>query len=334
MAGKAPGYRDILTRLLSDQNASEAIRLTIERDRDNAYSFAKYCLSKIVGDDNNRRPDYLLRVRYFQHVHFSPQDPEWDQLQLLMEGSLRAQYRAETSRKPFFRGRPDLDADLRQIKCLPHAVYEYRIPEELVEEAKERERERREELHSNPVNISDIQTIISRALAWRERSDPWEWVACASVLCGRRTQEILHAADFTPVDRYIVQVSGLLKQGKGEGKIPVVGDTDDFMALMEKIRENNLPSYNHSNRFKPAFVRVFGGWYNHTQRRNIYCEATYRCRDISGFYPDAPRIIWFDRALCHDSNVIHQAPSLCYQTLTFHERDVGGAVPSPDRLSP
>lgn len=319
MVGKAPGYQDILTSLLSEGDAQKAIRLTIERNEQNAFSFAKYCLQKIYADDAHRHPHYLQRVRHFQHVHFGPQDPEWGQLNDLMEGSLRSQYRVEISRDSFFRGRPDLDRALREIKCLPDAVYDYRIPDELVEDAKERERERREQLHSNPVNISDVQTIISRALDWRAFSNPWELVACASILCGRRTIEILREAEFTPVDRYIVRVSGLVKQGRGEGPIPIVGETCEFMAIMEKIREANLPTASHTNRLKPAFTRVFGEWFNHTQRRNIYCEATYRNRDVSGFHPGLPRMVWFDKALCHDSNVIHQAPSLCYQTLTFHE---------------
>lgn len=119
---------------------------------------------------------------------------------------------------------------------------------------------------------------------------------------------------------YVIEVTGLLKQRVGAGPIPILTTFDDFNDLIEQIRENRLPVESSTHRLKPAFLRVFGEWFNHTQRRNIYCEAAYRLRLESGFFPDLPPIMWFDKALCHDSNVIHQAPSLSYQTLTFNER--------------
>lgn len=312
-------YQSILTSLRSTDGAANAVAKTIERDPSNAYSFYRYCRRKFVADDANREPQYLHRVRHFQHVHFGPQDPEWNLLNNLMEGSLRSQYGMETSRKPFFPGRPDLDAALRQIKCLPAAFYEYVLPEEYVERALDREQERREEAHCRAINIGDIQTIVSRAKTWEGRDHPWELVACASILCGRRTQEIIWAAEFESVSRYIVRVKGLLKQAIGEGEIPLLIETEEFLRLLAKIRENQLPRESTTHRLKPAFVRIFGEWFNHTQRRNIYCEAAFRLREESGFFPNHPRLFWFDKALCHDRNVIHQAPSLIYQSLTFNE---------------
>jgi len=259
-------------------------------------------------------------VRDFQHVHFSPQDPEWKQLDELMESSLQHQYRTEISNKAFFCGRRHLDQTLRQIKSLPSTFYDYTIPEEFVQRAIGRERERREERHCTHTNISNIQTIVSRASDWRQYSHPWQLVACASILCGRRTQEITWAAEFDVVDTYVVQVSGLTKQSVGQGNIPILIPSEEFVQLIAKIRENQLPNDSTTHRLKPAFLRIFGTWFNHTQRRNIYCEAAYRMRDTSGFHPEYPPVMWFDKALCHDTNVIHQAPSLCYQTLTFHER--------------
>lgn len=320
MVARAPGYRDILTSLLSEGDAQKATRLTVERGEENAYSFFRYCRRKIVADDNNRHPEYLQRVRHFQHVHFGPQDWEWNQLCALMESSLHNQYRVEISRKPFFKGRPDLDAALRQIKCMPNAFYAYDLPQDIVERAVDRENERREERHCRPVNVADVQTVISRAKQWRQFSHPWELVACASILCGRRTQEILWSMEWERESDYIIRVRGLLKQYVGAGPIPLLVPADEFGELMEKIRENGLPRDSTTHRLKPAFVRVFGEWFNHTQRRNIYCEAAYRLRQESGFFPSYPPIMWFDKALCHDSNVIHQAPSLAYQTLTFNER--------------
>jgi hypothetical protein len=318
MAGRAPGYQDILTSLLTEGDTEKAISLTLARN-ENAYSFFRYCRRKIIGDDNNREPFYLQRVRHFQHVHFSPQDPEWEQLNALMESSLRDQHRVETSRKPFFRRRPDLDPALRQIKCLPQAVYEYKLPAEYSERAIERQNERREELHCNPVNISDIQTILCKAKTWREFTHPWELVACASILCGRRTQEIIWAMDYEKVSDRIIHVRGLMKQAVGEGDVPILVGYDEFHELIQKIRETELPTESTTHRLKPAFLRVFGEWFNHTQRRNIYCEAAFRFREESGFFTHYPKMMWCDKALCHDSNVVHRAGNLSYQALTFHE---------------
>jgi hypothetical protein len=314
------GYRNILTKLLIEGDAPSATKLTIERDPENAYSFFRYCRRKIVDDDKNRDPKFLQRVRDFQHVHFGPQDPEWQKLDELMGSTLKQQYHNEISTKPFFKNHRPLDAPLRQIKCMPPVFYEYTIPDEITEKAIERDQERREVRHCTAINISNIQTIVSRAQQWRTCAHPWDLVACASILCGRRTQEITWAASFEPVDKYVVWVSGLLKQNVGEGEIPILIDSHEFVELIAKIRENRLPDESTTHRLKPAFMRLFGEWFNHTQRRNIYCEAAYRMRDTSRFHPDYPPIMWFDKALCHDSNVIHQAPSLAYQTLTFHER--------------
>lgn len=184
-------------------NPQEAIRLTLERD--NVYSYYKYCRREFIGDDRNRDPQYLYRVRHFQHVHFSPQDPEWDLLTKLMEGSLRDQYRVETSRKPYLARH---DADLKAIHCLPDTFYEYIIPPQYQEIVREREREARELKHLRPVNVGNLQMILSRAKSWRDFKHPWEWVACASILCGRRTQEILWSLTWERRSDYVIYVTG------------------------------------------------------------------------------------------------------------------------------
>lgn len=242
--------------------------------------------------------------------------------------SLREQHNIEISKKPFFQDQPLLDKALRQIKSAAEVFYEYTIPNSLVKRSLEREARRREIAHCQPINIRNIQTIISRAREWRQFSHPWELVACASIICGRRTQEILRSMEWKKESEFVLQVQGLLKQAVGAGPIPILIPADDFDDLMARIRENQLPCESSTHRLKPAFLRVFGEWFNHTQRRNIYCEAAFRLREESGFFPDYPPIIWFDKALCHDSNVVHQAPSLSYQTLTFD-----GDLPSANCVS-
>lgn len=290
----------------------EAIDLTLASK--NPYSTYKYVRRQIYTNNRNRRPDYLQRVRHFQHVHFSPQDPEWGLLNDLLEGSLHTQYRVETSRKPFL---GKLDSELRSIRSLPEAFYDYEIPDCAKELGKEREREAREVKHMRPVNIGNLQMILSRAKSWRSWSHPWDWVACASILCGRRTQEILWSLEWERRSDYVIGVKGLLKQWKGAGDIPLLVPYEDFAELMGKIREHQYPTESTTHRLKPAFVRVFGEWFNHSERRNIYCEAAFRCREESGFYPTVSKVMWFDLALCHDTNVIHQGTNLTYQTLTF-----------------
>lgn len=312
------GYQQIIASLKSSPNANEAIALTIQRSESNAHSFCKYVRRKFLRDESNRDPQYLQRLRHFQQVHFGPQDPEWAQLEDLMERPLHHQHRVETSRRPFLKRH---DAALKEIRCVCANFYDYKMPDEIVEEAVEREQERREARHMKPQNIGNIQLILSKALAWRQHNHPWELVACASILCGRRTQEILWAMEWERESDRILQVRGLLKQAVGAGPIPILTDYEDFAALMAKIREHAYPHESTTHRLKPAFVRVFGEWLNHSERRNLYCEAAYRMRMESGFFPGLPQIMWFDKALCHDKNVIHQAPNLTYQTLTFDERD-------------
>ena len=318
MRREAAWSPNILTNLVCTGNVDTAIKLTIQRSISNAYSFSKYIRQKIIGNDANRDPLYLQRVRHFQHVHFSPQDPEWEQLEDLMAGSLRFQYKVECSKRPYLRLHT-LDTALKQIKCMPAGFYEYKLPDEIIQEAIEREAVRRELKHLKPTNISNIQFIISRAQKWQQLQHPWELVACASILCGRRTQEILCSLEWEKESEYVIYVRGLLKQNIGEGPVPILTDFDSFDALMKKIRENELSPACSTHRLKPAFMRLFGEWFSHSQRRNIYCEAAYRLRTENGFHPDMSKIMWFDKALCHDNNVVNQASNLTYQSLTFNE---------------
>lgn len=310
------GYRTILHVLFTERDPERAIQLTIDRDPEHAYSFYTYCRQRIFRDDTHRHPQYLQRVWHFRNAYYTPQDPEWALLRQLMEGSLRTQYGVETARQPYL---PDkaLDSQLKSIPCLFPEFYEYRMPLEVVEEAVHRLRERREQKHSRPVTISNIQTIVTTAQNWFVLKHPWDLVACASILCGRRTQEIVRDMECEPHSEYLLSVSNLCKQRIGAGIIPVLCPADKFMELLAKIREHQLPIDSSTHRLKPAFHRIFGRWFNHSERRNIYCEAAWRMRHESGFYPEMSRIMWFDKALCHDDNVIHQASNLTYHAALF-----------------
>jgi hypothetical protein len=308
------GFREIIHILFEQRNPQKAVEETIARDPNNAYSFYKYCRHKIFRDNAYRNPQYLHRVRHFQHVHFSPQDPEWDILNDLMEGPLSTQYRVETARRPYL---PRHDQALKAIPCLPEEFYEYKMPPEVVEDAVDKLRERRELKHSRPVHISNIQTIVSKAREWKTLQHPWDLVACASILCGRRTQEITRDMEFEPTGEFLLDVKGLCKQEIGAGVIPLLCSSQDFCELMAKIREHQLPIDSSTHRLKPAMHRVFGEWFNHSERRNIYCEAAWRMREESGFHPDMSKIMWFDKALCHDMNVVAQNGNLGYHSMQF-----------------
>lgn len=312
-----PGYRTILRHILQEGDAATAITLTLERN-DNAYSFYKYCRQKALADDTHREPRYLQRVRHFQHLHYSPQDPEWDKLNTLMEGPLRTQYRVETSPDAYLTD-PERDEALKEIRCMPDAFYEYRMPTWVIDEAQERQNFRREFKHSHVVTIANVQTLFSRAQNWREYSHPWELVACALLLCGRRIEEVTTTLHWEAESNFVIKIRGLVKQRNGDGVIPILIPYRDFTELMARIREHCLPTTSTTHRLKPAFLRVYGEWLNHTQRRNIYCELAYRLRYESGFFPELSRVMWFDKALCHDTNVIHQATNLTYQTLNFRD---------------
>lgn len=315
--------REIISTLLHSRNAERAIKITIERN-ESAYSFYKYIRQKILRNDDNRCPNYLQRLRHFQYLHFSPQDEEWKLLENLYHSPLSYQYRVETSRKAYLPATPDLDKALKQIKCLPESFYEYRMPEDVVARAVEQEREKRELKHMEAVTISDLQTILSKAQSWRDVTHPWERVACASILCGRRVMEIIDTLTWEKEGPYLARVRGITKQDILDESvvIPLLCTYEDFDELMQLIREAHLPTDCTTHRLKPAFNRYFGQWYNHSQRRNIYGEATFRLRHQSGFFPSMSKIAWIDKALCHNSNVIQQASNLTYQALVFEdERD-------------
>jgi hypothetical protein len=310
------GFREVLYTLFVEKDPEKAIKLTINRDPNNAYSFYKYCRHKIFRDDTHRNPQYVQRVRHFQHVHFGPQDAEWDILNDLMERPLSTQYRVETAKRPYL-PTPAHDQALKAIPSLPEEFYDYKMPLEVVEDAVDRMREKRELKHSRPVHISNIQTLVSKAREWKTLQHPWDLVACASILCGRRTQEITRDMEYEPSSEFQLSVKGLCKQRIGAGVIPLLCSSEDFCELMGKIREDQLPIDSSTHRLKPAFMRVFGQWFNHSERRNIYCEAAWRMREESGFYPEMGKIMWFDKALCHDMNVVAQNGNMAYHSMQF-----------------
>jgi hypothetical protein len=321
---RGQGYRDVTRNLLQNQNVNAALSITLSgrRNEQAIYGFWKYVRQRIIRDETNRNSNYLYRVRDFQHAHFSPQDPEWDLLQQLMEESLAFQYRVETGRQPFLRNHHQLDQTLRQIKCMPDIFYDYTLPDDIVQRAIISGREAIERKHMKAVTISDLQSILSKAREWETAcTTTWELVACALILSGRRVHEIISSLEWQHENEYLARVTGIAKQGTPDEEvvIPILCPYEDFDRLMTKIRETELPTTSTTHRLKPAFMRYFGKWYNHSERRNIYGEAGFRMRQQSGFYPEASRIMWIDMALSHSTNVVSQATNLTYQSLQFND---------------
>jgi hypothetical protein len=314
----APTSTQIIESLKSTPNADEAISLTLLRES-NAYSTFKYVRQRILHNTESRHPQYLQRLRDLQYRHFSPQDPEWELLEHLYHSPLHHQYRVETSPKAYLTDHPDLDKALKLIHSVHENFYLYRMPDEVVERAIEKERESRELKHARAVTITDLQMILCRAREWRRCAHPWELVACALFLCGRRVGEVLSSLEWEYHGPYTANVSGLTKQDASSATIPLLCTYEDFDELMQRIRETQLPTTSTTHRLKPAYLRVFGEWFNHSQRRNIYGEAGYRMRHESGFYPDMSKIMWIDKALAHTTNVVHTAGNLVYQSLVFND---------------
>lgn len=319
--GAATTFHTILECLITQKNAQKAIELTIERDINKAYSFYKHVRQQIFRNDSYRDPQYLQRLRHFQHVHFSPQDEAWSLLDSLLNAPLREQYRVETTRKPYLPSAPELDKALQQIHCLPPAFYDYVMPAEIIRRARIRDLEAVEKKHLKSVNVGNLQTILSKARNWRHHHHPWELVACASILCGRRTAEIVRCMQWEKESAFVARVQGLAKVAGNDAKasIPLLCSYEDFDELMNRIRELYLPTESSTNRLKPAMMRVFGQWFDHGQRRNLYAEAAFHERNVSGFFPDMSKVMWVDKALSHSSNVVNQALNLTYQSLTFRD---------------
>lgn len=321
MAGKVQGYQDILTSLFIEEDVPKAIRLTVAR-HEHAYSYYKFVRQKIFANDLFRHPQYLQRLRHFQHVHFSPQDVEWKLLEDLYHSPLREQYRVETSNKAYLTTTPELDKALKQIRSIADPFYDYTLPDAIIEDAIERERRTRELKHSKAVTIRDLQVILCKAQGWRERKEnPWELVSCALFLCGRRVIEIISTLEWEKAGSHLARVTGIAKQDMDSDPfvIPLLCPYEDFDELMTLIRVAQLPLNSHTHRLKPAFIRWFGEWYNHSQRRNIYAEAAFRLRREYGLFPDMSKVMWLDKVLCHSSNVVQQAPNLVYQSLLFED---------------
>lgn len=238
-----------------------------------------------------------------------------------MEETLPYQYRVETGRNPYFRSAPELDKALRKIRCMPDIFYEYVVPDHVAQRAKNAGREARERKHMKAATISDLQQILSKAREWHTRTHIWELVACALILSGRRVHEIISTLTWEKEDEYLARVTGIAKQGTPDEEvvIPLLCPYEDFDRLMRKIRETDLQTTSTTHRLKPAFMRYFGKWYNHSERRNIYGEAGFRMREQSGFYTEASKIMWIDLALSHTSNVVAQASNLTYQSLQFND---------------
>lgn len=318
--GRALVTQNILTALKSTQNVHTAINLTIKRNTENAYSYYKYIRQKIFRDDGFRNPNYVQRVRDFQHAHFSPYDDEWILVEELCNSPLSYQYRVETSRKPYLANSPQLDKTLKQIRSIIDPFYDYIMPPEIVEAAIEKERDAREAKHMKALNIGDIQTIISKAREWRTcKENPWQLVACALILTGRRVIEIIDTLEWEMAGDYLVNVRGIAKQDVGDNPvlIPLLCHYDDFNELMQQIRVGQLPTTANTYGLKMAFKSYFGRWYNHSERRNIYGEAAFRARNENQFYPTMSKVMWIDKALAHNTNVVMQAGNLTYQSIVF-----------------
>ena len=320
MEAGGQGYRRILESLRSSPNADEAIRITLQK-RGSEYSLWKYVRRIYLQDQNNQHPEYMRRLRHFQATHFSPGTEEWTAIDELAEYPLSRKYRVETSRKHFFPNNIQASKELRMITCVPEIFNMYVLPAEYGMRAKAREVAHREAKHSNPINISNLDSIVARARDWRDIKHPWELVSCALILSGRRPCEVVHTMTWEPDGAFTAYIQGLAKQDKDNAVIPLLCPYEEFDELMTKIREHELPTASLTHRLRPAFERVFGQWLAHSQRRNIYGEAGYQMRHVTGFLPTATKIMWIDKALAHSTNVVASAGNLTYQSLTFSSDD-------------
>lgn len=309
--------RIVLNALFEEADATKAINILLTRGS-STYSYYKYIRRKITHDNTYRNHQYLQRLRYLQESEFGPQDDEWHLLQDLYHSPLIYQYRVETSKKPYL-PTPAHDQALKKIRSVADPFYDFLLPDEIVGEAVAREQEAREFKHMRAVTISDIQSIISKARAWRDVKSHWELVACALILCGRRVVEVTETLSWEKHGEYTATVTGIAKQGTPDAEvvIPLLCRYEDFDELMVKIRVADLVTTSNTHRLRPAFSRHFGQWYNHSERRNIYGEAGFRMRAETDFFPQMSKVMWIDNALCHTSNVIQQASNLTYQSIVF-----------------
>lgn len=149
---------------------------------------------------------------------------------------------------------------------MPDIFYEYKIPQEMIDAALQEQQERTEMKNVKPATITEIQTILSRAKEWKfYKENPWDLVACASILCGRTMEEIICEMEWERVSDTMIRVNNEI--------IPILIPYQDFDVLMKKIRETRLLS---TNGLKPSMIRLFGKWYPHGHRYDIYCKAVDR----------------------------------------------------------
>ena len=318
MPTKAPVSVHIVANALFEEgDATKAISILLTRG-DSAFSYHKYLRRKFTHDITYRHRQYLQRLRFLQESEFGPQNDEWHLLENLYHSPLIYQYRVETSKAAYL-PTPAHDKALKMIRSMADPFYDFVLPSEIVQEGVARQQEAREIKHMKAVTVSDLQTIISKARLWRSTIHPWEMVACALILCGRRVIEVISTLEWEKHGEYTATVTGIAKQGTPDKEvvIPLLCRYEDFDELMLRIRAVDLATTSHSHRLRPAFIRRFGKWYNHSERRNIYGEAGYRMRTETGFFPDMSKVMWIDNALCHTSNVIQQASNLTYQSLVF-----------------
>lgn len=303
-------------RLMDDGHVDEVIAHLLQvtaQDRPSRRVAAFAAVrTRILRTDEYKHPDFEARVRALM-AHEDLTDHDRQRLLDLLGSPLRTIRWAQTNRSLGFDSR-ELYQRFREIPSVQDPFYQFVVPPELMDQARQDRQKRIAEDHRHHTKPSpnyhfsdkEVAEMVVQAREWCESDHDWtkriysmQLLEALGLLTGRRKWELCSTLKMrsVPGNEYQAEVRGIAKKlmDMQWRRIPLLAPLSVVVRAMVHVRvyPHRQGDYGSCRRLFPRLT--------HTRYRDLYARLCYQERDKNQFYPDSCSELWWkSQALCND----------------------------------
>lgn len=280
------------------------------QDARRAYSAWSRTRGILFHDNTNANPDYPAEIEMLAEEY-----PDYrDRLMDLLTKPLPARHKVESIKNQSYTDDPEVDAVLKEIRPLQPYFYEFMLPEDINQRARDGMVERRGELqsqHRGTFTVEEANQIMDTAIGYIRSHHHVHTVAdvirlgiCVALLTGRRISEVMERATFSPTPHpFQIRVKGLAKMrdyadDPNEYVVPTLMPVEELLRAIAIIRSSGKnTSYSNTTAY---YKQVFGRTLGHDKSRSLYLELAWSRRmHENQFRTDLSRNDWQGAAIVH-----------------------------------
>ena len=348
----------VIECLQHEHNPDKAMTVLINhykdafQDASKIYTSWKRVRSKLLRNESNRSKKYTeLLITILESLNpVTVEDVhDYHSIKSLLSSSLIDQHKTylNAQRKTLDMS-PHLQDRLAECPPVQKWFYGFNVPEELVQEVKEQEEKRMLDKHSHKSSRSQVFSVSPEYLSIikgislnlldisirdgiNKSKDFADLVVALQIVSGRRLHELLITLELQGCgpSEYSAVVKGICKKPRLEQDVAY---TIPLLCTYEKFRD----CLDMARKFKPevgavkpytvtligkSTKRLFGKGFDHTAKRNLYCEMTWAEKDKSNAMEIGSKKLWFVKALCHNPSKELKGVTDCYTSMNIESSE-------------